>query len=229
MISILMPTRQRPLNVFRLWQSVLETADDVSNIEMILYIDEDDHSYDDLEVPFIKVSGERIILSEMWNKCYEKASGDILMHCGDDIIFRTKGWDTIVSNKFKEYPDNIAFVYGNDGSHFNGVFGTHGFIHRDWVEAVGYFVPPYFVSDYNDTWLNDVAKMIGRHIHVDIFTEHMHYLFGKAVIDKNTLDRLDRHNQNGGVESLYNSLEMQKKRLNDAEKLEEKMLKNVGE
>jgi hypothetical protein len=223
-----MPTRERPLNIYRLWQSILETADDVSNIEMILYIDEDDHSYDNLEVPFIKVSGERIILSEMWNKCYEKASGDILMHCGDDIIFRTKGWDTIVSNKFKEYPDNIAFVYGNDGSNFNGVFGTHGFIHKDWVEAIGYFVPPYFVSDYNDTWLNDVAKMIGRHIHVDILTEHMHYLFGKAVIDKNTLDRLDRHNQNGGVASLYSSLEMQKKRISDAEKLKEKMLKNVG-
>ena len=44
-------------------------------------------------------------------------------------------------------------------------FLTHGFLHRNWVETVGYFVPPYFSSDFNDTWLNEVADMIGRKIY----------------------------------------------------------------
>ena len=51
----------------------------------------------------------------MWNRCYEISSGDIVMHCGDDIRFRTKGWDTKVLNKFKEYKDKIVLVYGDDG------------------------------------------------------------------------------------------------------------------
>jgi hypothetical protein len=75
-------------------------------------------------------------------------------------------------------------------------FGTHGFIHRNWTKVIGRFVPPYFVSDYNDTWLNEVALALNvqtflpHHI-----TEHMHHNFGKAEVDANTLERLARHEE----------------------------------
>ena len=81
-------------------------------------------------------------------------------------------------------------------------FGTHGFIHRNWVDTVGYFVPPYFSSDYNDTWLNDVANMIDRRIYVDIKTEHMHPAFNKGPMDQTHIERLQRH-QEDNVDALY--------------------------
>lgn len=216
LISLLLPSRKRPDNLKRFYRSVCDTADTPKDIEIVVYIDNDDNSYDDIELEdLVKVRGPRIVLSEMWNKCYQKSKGEILGHMGDDIIFRTKGWDSLVKKTFKEYPDNIVFVYGDDGGPLAD-FGTHGFIHRKWAETVGYFVPPYFSSDYNDTWLNDVAKMIGRHKRIDVLTEHMHPAFNKAEADITHQERLERHRRDG-VDTMYG--EMLKEREDDAKKL----------
>lgn len=221
MISVLIPTRKRPNNIKRLYKSAVETADNPDDLEFILYVDNDDSSYDNLDLPIKIIYGERIVLSQMWNECYKESKGDILMHAGDDIIFRTDSWDTMVKEAFAQYPDNIVFVYGNDGSPHNGKFGTHGFIHRKWAETVGYFVPPYFSSDYNDTWLNDVAKMIDRHQHIAILTEHMHPDLKKAKLDVTHKERIERH-QRDNVGQLYESKLEERKA--DAEKLRGVML-----
>lgn len=225
MISILLPSRGRPDNVRRLVKSVLDTADKPDDIEIIVRLDYDDPTLNDLmDNPpqnTTVFAGERVVLSEMWNECYELSKGDILMHCGDDIVFRTDGWDTAINQTFEEYPDRIVFVFGNDDSPHNGNFGTHGFIHRKWAEAVGYFVPPYFSSDFNDTWLNDVAKMIGRHRHIQILTEHMHPDFGKAELDQTHKDRIERH-QRDNVAAIYANRGGEREK--DAKKLRSVML-----
>lgn len=219
--SLLCPTRGRPTEIHRLYQSIIDTADKPEEIELVLYIDDDDRSYDGVEfngkVSVQFVPGARIVLSQMWNECYKVSKGDILMHCGDDIVFRTKGWDTTVKDAFSQYPDKIVFVFGDDG-HWKDTFGTHGFIHRKWAETVGHFVPPYFSSDYNDTWLNDVARAIGRHHYVDILTEHMHFAFSKGPLDQTHKDRLERHEQDN-VNLMY---EMKsEERQQDVDKLKE--------
>lgn len=195
----------------RLYKSALELADNPEAVDVVCYIDDDDSSYSGLKLhQLTKVFGPRVVLSKMWNRCFEEAKGDILHHCGDDIIFRTKGWDTKVREAFSADDDRIVFVYGSDGNGDSerNQFGTHGFIHRNWVNVVGYFVPPYFVSDYNDTFLNDLAKKLGRHRYIDILTEHMHYSLGKMPVDQNTKDRLARHEKER-PDMLYNSVEFQ--------------------
>lgn len=216
MISLLVPTRDRPENIKRLYKSLQDTTADMDNIELLIYTDDDDKSYDDLGLPIRHFKGPSQVLSNCWNALVPHAKGDILMHCGDDLIFRTMAWDEKVRAEFKKYPDHIVFVYGNDGSGHDGTFGTHGFIHKRWVETVGYFVPPYFSSDYNDTWLNDVAEMIDRHNHIDILTEHMHYIFGKGPFDKTHQERVERGRRDG-VTELYNKT--LRKREKDANKL----------
>lgn len=217
-ISILVPTRQRARMFLDLYTSAMDLAGHPGKIEFVYYTDDDDDSYDKMNLyNGTHISGERVVLSEMWNKCYESATGEIFMHCGDDIIFRTEGWDDIVRNTFEQHPDRILFAFGDDGSSESNKneFGTHGFIHKNWVETVGYFVPPYFVSDYNDTFLNEIGKKIGRHLSMPIFTEHMHYSLGKMQIDQNTQDRLDRHEKEH-PQDAYNSpwfkKEMEQKR-----------------
>ncbi|MBF4194662.1 hypothetical protein [Mycolicibacterium phlei] len=190
------------------------------------YIDDDDPSYDDLSLAmnWAAVRGPRkhddlVNLSVKWNLCYEACSGEILMHCGDDIVFRTPHWDTVVREAFSDTPDNILFAFGRDGYQDGNNFGTHGFVHRTWVETVGFFVPPYFVSDFNDTFLNDVAKLIGRHREIDIYTEHMHYICGKAPIDQNTRERLERHEAHR-PQDLYHSDKVQELIRTSAKKLQ---------
>jgi hypothetical protein len=190
------------------------------DIELVLYIDDDDKSYKNIKVPYKKVSGERIVLSDMWNVCAKEASHNIMMYCGDDVIFRTRNWDRKVINAFNEIEDKIAYIFGNDGSVHDGKYGTHGFVHRKWYETLGYICPPIFSGDFSDTWINDVAKLVRRHIHIDILTEHLHPDFKKSELDQTYTEKYERMKRDNTAE-LYFSLE--EKRIEDANKLKEVM------
>lgn len=210
----------------KMWKSAYSLSKDKNNLEVVFYIDNDDQlslnktlelqdRYDHIEY----IVGERIVLSEMWNVAYTIGSGPIFMHCGDDIIFRTQNWDLKVRKAFNKYNDKIVFAFGDDGAPNTRIqnFGTHGFIHQNWIDAVGYFVPPYFSSDYNDVWLNDIADAIGRKVNVDILTEHMHPTHGKGSWDQTHQERLIRAKKDN-VHDLYPKLAHL--RNEDVEKLE---------
>lgn len=216
MISLLCPTRGRPAEFKRMSDSAFDLATHDRQVELIAYHDEDDTSgyYGLKRVQW--VFGPRILLSSTWNECYKHARGDILMHCGDDIIFRTPGWDSIVRKTFAEAPDPYICVHGDDCSPNTDALATHGFYHRKWVETLGYFMPPYFSSDWNDVWLTEVADEIGRRIKIPIITEHMHYAFGKAEHDQTYAERELRGIEDDVVK-LFN--ETKKLRKADAKKL----------
>jgi hypothetical protein len=213
-ISIVLPTRGRAAGVQELVASVAETADAFAQIEFCFYIDSDDESTRAMMDTLIGIYGTSHIkyttadtdpnLSQMWNIAYERlATGSIIMHCGDDIRFRTRHWDTLIKGVFEAYTDKIVLVYGNDGIQ-GAKLATHSFVHRRWIEASGFWLPPYFKSDYNDMWLDDVAKRIGRrHYLPELYTEHMHFSVGKMALDDTTQRRLENH-KHQHPESIYN-------------------------
>lgn len=219
MISVLLPTRNRPANVRRLLSSAYETAS--TEVEFVVYVDDDDPSRDETHDVLhrrgaIVIDGPRVVLSEMWNRCWERARFDVFMHCGDDIVFRTPDWDARVLDEFERWSDRIVLVHGRDGLQDDRL-GTHSFLHRRWTDAVGYLVPPYFSSDYNDLWLTEVADALGRRRYLpDVYTEHMHPVAGKAPLDQTHQERLHRHQQDR-VDQLYR--DMTERRLDDVAKL----------
>lgn len=208
-ISITCPTRGRPENMERLVASVFSLAKHPENINIIFYIDDDDAVSIDKAIELLEKYGSTIIplkgkrrnMSEMANCCISQSSSEIFMFCGDDIIFKTVAWDEFVINEFKKSSDKILFVHGDDGVH-GDKFGTHGFIHKAWVENVGYLLPPYFTSDWADTWINDIANKLNRRVYIDILTEHMHYSNGKSVLDETYLERLARDGRDNN-KSVY--------------------------
>lgn len=206
MISILCPTRGRPRSVDRLLRSLRATT--VGAYEVVLYCDIDDPdtpAVQALEAENVRVLvGPRMIHSQYWNACSEVARYDIWMQCGDDIRFRTPGWDVHVLSVFRRFPDNLVLVYADDGFQHQNL-ATHSFLHRRWAEVVGYMVPPYFASDYSDTWLTEVAGALGRLVYLpDVLTEHLHPAAGKGVWDQTHRDRLARHAAEG-VDSTWMS------------------------
>lgn len=196
LISVLVPSRFRPDLFKRMYDSLVATTVYPRQVEVVVYLDSDDPTKaeypNETYVPIWYRGGERCLLSEAWNYCYRHASGEILMHCGDDITFDTPGWDKMVRDAFAEVPDKILFAHGDDLGPHGKEFGTHGFVHRRWVEALGYFVPPLFSSDWNDVWLNEVADLIGRKQLLPFVTEHHHYTFGKAERDQTHAEREER-------------------------------------
>jgi hypothetical protein len=215
MISLLLPTRKRPEKLGLMVSSIKETA--FIQPEIVVYVDNDDkasiHKANELGVNTIV--GPKLVFTDYWNKCYEKATGDILMMAADDLIFRTHNWDVMVEEEFKKSEDKIILVYGRD-LHPRVSIPSHPIIHRKWVDAVGYFSPPYFQSGGCDIWLNDVAAFLERKHFVDFTAEHMHYTVRKSDLDETYKAQIARRKEYN-VTDLYYA--MITERMEDAAKL----------
>ncbi len=183
--DLFIPTRQRPRNVHRLLESIEDTAAHPEAITAYFYVDDDDDvmpSYMDgirEAHPAIKMRfavGPRIVLSQMYTGMAAASTGDILWSGGDDIVFRTPGWDTMIAEEFEKVPDRILLVYGNDCLQEHRL-ATHPFISRTGMDVLGYFYPATGEIAVTDLWLHHAYETIGRLCYrPDIITEHMHWL-----------------------------------------------------
>lgn len=226
MISLCIPTRHRLSNIIRLIESIQVTASNIDDIELVIYIDDDDTSYDNYEFGMVvrEVRGPRIVLADMWNKCAEQAQGDVLMIAADDIIFLDNEWDRKVYEKIAQYPDRIGNFWGKDGSPFQDSRATHSFLTREWVNAVGYLVPPYFSCDYVDTWINDVSFGIDRYCFIEgAAIYHFHSDWGASEKDDVFIEKSERNIRDNN-KAIYNSSDMIAKRAADITKLKRVMI-----
>ncbi len=188
MISILTPTRGRPENVRRLVSSVLSTAEQPSDVELLFYVDLDDETFpkDVLSNRVRVIRGPRMWLSILQNVLYSSSSGEIIMYAGDDLVFKTFGWDTKVRSIFESSDDKLFLVYPNDDATHGESMAIHGFLHRNWIDTIGCWVAPGRGSLY-DLWHTDVARKLGRLRYLDdVVIAHVHYRqgSGQAVFDE---------------------------------------------
>lgn len=217
-ISLVFPTRGRPEKLNRLVKSVQQTATSMPDIAV--YIDSDDEwsaiAARELGLSFIQ--GPRHLLSSCYNEALKLAVGEIVMFAADDLIFREKAWDEIVIKEFEKVADKILFVTSWDGLRPDKL-GTHGFLHRNWINAVGYLLPPYFGTWYVDNWITTVAESVQRKVYLDcMIAEHMHHTNGKAEYDTTYVEATARQEEDGRVWS-----KMQNKLREDIEKLKRVM------
>lgn len=183
MISILTPTRCRPENVRRLVSSALSTADQPTQVELLFYVDSDDETFPtEVISQNVKViRGPRMWLSVLQNILYVNCGGDIVMYAGDDLVFKTVGWDTKVRQEFDNSLDKLVLVYPNDVATHGENMAIHGFLHRNWIETVGCWVAPGRGSLY-DLWHTDVARKLGRLRYLaEVEIAHVHYRQGSGL------------------------------------------------
>jgi len=209
-ISILCPTRGRPENVKRLVDSVLSTASRSDYLEILFYVDNDDPSFpEDLEIhENVKVfRGPNIWISNAHNFLYVQSRGSILFSAGDDMIFQTVGWDNIIREKFQQIPDGIGLVFGNDLGTHAGKIATHGFFHRNWVDALGTWVQPGRGSIW-DMWSTENARLINRLFFLkDLVIEHRHYRQSSSEVSfDNTYARIRTSNASFRPEKTFKKL-----------------------
>jgi hypothetical protein len=191
LISVLVPTRHRPVNVKKVISSALETADQPNKIEFLFYVDDDDSTFPKSVInKQVKViNGPRVWISMMLNILYANSNGEIIMYGGDDMVFRSQSWDTVVRNEFNEVLDKICLVYTNDGVKQSQDIARHGFIHRKWFSVLGSAFPSGRVIPI-DLWCTDIAKQLNRIRYIEeIIIEHVHYRQGgKAKLDPTYTD-----------------------------------------
>jgi len=223
-ISVLCPTRKRPDNMRRFTNNIFATSLNPKEIEVIFYIDDDDPNsvnvakqLQDSGLNIQWMVGPRINLSDYYNHIGPMAKADILLFCGDDIMMRTDDWDETVMRNFDAWPDKIIFAYGSDPDSIMPItFGTQFFLHKNWIDAIGYYTPSYFICDYCDTWFNDIADKIQRKVCLPIELEHLHFTNGKADFDETYRLRRAEHD-NARPDILFYTQKMVQQRIDDAE------------
>ena len=195
-ISIVSMSRGRPAFLRQMWESALSMADEPEEIELCVYVDHDDSVLNKYR-KFAQESGRvRLVegfrptdVGKGFNSAFIKASADIIFCNTDDCFIRTKSWDSLVFNWFDGIKDKIYLVHGNDGIH-GGNKATHFFLHRNWIQTLGYVVPPYFICERGDRWLTEIADRVNRRGYLlDLSIEHMHYSKKTAPLDATTTER----------------------------------------
>ena len=226
-IAILVPSRERMNNRLTLLFSILTTADNLDNLKLYYGVDKDDPTLPIikkvakgitcLEVIEIENNGKFLGLGVLWNKMVNSTSEDIISMIGDDMVFKTQGWDTMLLEEFDKIPDDkIKAVHCNDDCH-GSKLAVNLFCHRKYAEILGGFMREEFMINWVDQWLHQMFSAFNRLIYrSDIMIEHRHWVLGKNVRD-NTADRMAIADENKISDKLWHDLVDE--RISDTKKL----------
>jgi len=216
-IALLCPVRERMELNIRLLNSLNDTTIDKQNVTLFYGVDHDDLntkeqlrklSSDIMQVVEYPPVDHYMGVGWLWNYMAMNLvpkDYDILAMIGNDMIFKTIGWDVKVIQHFTNLPkDGLKMVHCDDGFQ-HGRIAVNSFIHRKYIEHTGYYVREEFKVDWIDTWLHEVFKSINRCVYLpNVLIEHNHWSIGKMAKDS-VVDRM-RGNEGGRSEQLYKDL-----------------------
>ena len=216
LFSLILPTRYRLNSVQRLFNSIIETADDPPSLEIILYVDEDDLesakiSSDVLDI--IKIIRPRRKMGIMTRECFDASRGRYIGMINDDMIIRTKEWDLAVKKAFAQFPDEVALVYPND-KYYGERVSTFPFMTRRTCELLEKICPPDYASHCIDSHIFDIFKKLSdrgykRAVYLPhVIFEHRHYSLGLEAYSKSPMAKNDSADR-----SLYLSFDEDRARI----------------
>ena len=192
LISLLLPTRGRPELVARFFASVVDTAECLEAIEVILYVDDDDpgsHHLDGGALHTVRIIGPNRSMGAYNTACYHASKGQIVVLVNDDMVMGTAGWDRELRDLDKRFADRIYLAYGNDLLKKKGL-ATFPILSRSTCELLVDPYPETYAGAFIDVHLFDIFKRIQhagfeRIIYLpDVIFEHLHYRTGKATYDE---------------------------------------------
>jgi len=191
-ISLLMPTRGRPALARRFLDSVMETAEMPSLVEVVIYSDDDDPESTVIGHPGLKTThivGPRLPMGACNTACLAEAKGAVIMLANDDIVCRTRGWDSRLYSVHGHHPDGIYLAYGNDL--FKGrSLCAFPILSRHSCELIGNPFPADYKGAFIDYHLLDIFKRVAHRSQErifyleDVIFEHMHFRSGKGPLDQ---------------------------------------------
>ena len=187
MISVLVPSRHRPELAKRLLDSIYSTKK--NDVEVKFYLNDNDptiEKYKKLLPDNVYIIGPDQSSCFSWTYLSPLAKHDYCMLVGDDAQFLSQNWDQHIIDFFNNFKhkDKILYVCPRDmtGSdkrrwlknkiptdrpykietHPSPIGAAHFVLHKNWINTVGYFLPPQFWHWHIDNWLTKIAVRLGR-------------------------------------------------------------------
>jgi len=196
-ISLLVPSRGRPDSLMRMLDSVFSTAEMPDTVDVAVYIDDDDD--ETLSLDFSRYNVRRIVgprqsMGTLNAACFKETMGDIIILCNDDVMIRTKGWDTQIRGASARFPDRVYLFYPNDL--FKGAnLATFPILSRQTCDTIADPFPGEYRGAFIDVHIMDIFKQLkgaghDRVVYLeDVVFEHMHYRLGKSEMDETYSNR----------------------------------------
>lgn len=196
-ISLLLPTRGRYHVASRFLQSVVDTTARPADVEVVIYIDEDDVQSHELDHPALtieKIIGPRITMGSYNTACLERAKGDIIILVNDDVVIQTKGWDERIRSSAQAFSDDVYLAYANDLFKKKSLC-AFPVLSRKVCDLLIDPYPAVYKGAFIDTHLLDIFRRLkyagfDRLCYLeDVVFEHFHYRAGKAPLDETYTER----------------------------------------
>jgi len=232
-ILLLVPSRKRPTNIHRLTKSVYETASYPERVGISFLISNSDtenkkkikelqKTYPNIFINYeqAKIKAD-VNLSELWNNLYaENTWSNYVGFYGDDVEFKTGGWDSMIICEFLKNEEMPLMIRTNDS--FQKEMAVLFFTNKVLHSALGFYMPDQYKLVCMDQYLSDVCQQVQCYKYLEhVNTYHHAIVLGRA--DKDETHELRRkgkaHEQVLADMSLYNTDEEKEKRNESIDRL----------
>lgn len=175
-IAILLSTRGRPEKLLEVFHSLRATTAQKDKVALWLYVDDDDSvtrsaidggKFPELGFPVHWHVGSR---TPDWGRTYQilwdalGRTSEVYMIANDDVRFETHGWDNILRDEIVKYPDGVVLACPYDP--VAPAISTFPIFGWGWLNALGRVYAGYFHYWFDDMWVDQIGRMIGRYINI---------------------------------------------------------------
>lgn len=237
-LAILTPSRGRPKELYRFFDSINSTISGQNEIMFYIGIDKDDPSREDYfdilhrmlkdkrdQITIIMIEDDLKPISKIWNELSRlrswENSADYFMMGGDDFVFVTQEWDIILEEKILS-ADHPFYLYWFDDNINGENLCTFPIVSKYWISALGYFVPTIFKYFYIDTWVFDIATRARLLKYIpEVKTKHLHFTTSKDI----PYDKTYQENRVGNInaEDMKLFRDTEKNRIGTVEMIQERI------
>jgi hypothetical protein len=186
-LLVITPTRGRLAGVTRLRDAIRATS--TTDIQLVIGVDDDDHSYDGASLDCWTYTGPRANCAEWTNRIASAACGDFrfLASLSDDHLPVTHGWDSRLIAAIDDM-GGTGIAYGNDLLQGKNL-PTAPVMSSGIVHALGWMFCPPMTRLYCDNVWKDLGEMTGcLSYQPDVVIRHLHYTAGLGPRDQTAID-----------------------------------------
>ena len=248
-VGITFPTRSRATKVERLVTSI-KPIDANHTVTFVLGFDDDDpqrakynalieaHQNDQLRFVTVPMPRPWRGMGVAFNRLCKHLPPDVetIAMFGDDMVFKSssKAVFDYIENKIQSWgPDFLGCVVFNDATwNFNPKrlkqgppIAINGFLHRNWLEALGHFFPDQILGDFADNYITELCLAIKRYdVCHKMVIKHLHQDFHPNQKDKtgDNKRKWERSVGYGGGQNVWNNI-IKPRLKGDIQKLREYM------
>jgi hypothetical protein len=177
-VALCIASRGNPRNLYETLYAVLRRCT-LPQTKAVIGLDEDDPTLADTQTLIEAMESERIVVSvaprtdtigAVYNRCAAAVDADLYINSADDFRILTAGWDAVLADAAGIFPDGIGMI-GFGEMPVPSPLPACEAATRGLIEKMGYYLQDYTPYWWMDTWLCEIAIMIGRNHSVAMKTQ----------------------------------------------------------